>query len=100
MVGLEVTPTTWKSSISDCRLPVRSRSRLMSSSQIDTPAAESSARTSFATVIFLPCSARARLATDPGQTVACRRGYPLGRDAKLLVNLLVGGRGAEVVYSD
>src|SRR5689334_19912632 len=99
MVGLEVTPTTWKSSISDCRLPVRSRSRLMSSSQIDTPASESCARTSLDTVLFLPCSA-GRSAADPGEAVACSRGYPLRRNAKLLVDLLVGGRGAVVVYSD
>ena len=43
IVGLLVTPTTCLSSTSSCRLPVRSRSRLMSSSQIETPWAESSA---------------------------------------------------------
>jgi len=37
---------------------------------------------------------------DPGQTVTCGGGYPLRRDAKLLVNLLVSGRGAVMVYSD
>src|SRR5947199_10122373 len=100
MVGLEFTPTTWKSSISDCRLPVRSRSRLMSSSQIDTPAPESCARTSLDTVLFLPACQGPGSGPDPGQTVACGGGYPLRRDAKLLVDLLVGGRGAIMIYSD
>src|SRR5215469_599362 len=37
MVGLVVTPTTWSCSIRSARLPVTSRSRLRSSSQIETP---------------------------------------------------------------
>ena len=36
IVGFDVTPRTWKSFDSMARLPVASRSRLMSSSQIDT----------------------------------------------------------------
>ena len=52
IVGLEVTPTTCMSSISACRLPVRSRSRLMSSSHTDTPASDSCPSTSTDTVAF------------------------------------------------
>src|SRR3954471_2102846 len=47
IVGFEVTPTTEYSSISDCRFPLRMRSRDRSSSQTATPARESSARFSF-----------------------------------------------------
>src|SRR5215207_11427329 len=43
IVGLVVTPTTLLSVISSCRLPVVSRSRDRSSSQMDTPAADSAA---------------------------------------------------------
>src|SRR5215469_14024702 len=37
MVGFVVTPTTWSSATRLARLPVVSRSRLRSSSQIETP---------------------------------------------------------------
>src|SRR4051812_41848574 len=47
MVGLVVTPTTLYSSTSDCRLPLRMRSRDRSSSQTATPAFDSCARFSF-----------------------------------------------------
>src|SRR3954469_9589383 len=47
MVGLVVTPTTLYSSTSDCRLPLRMRSRERSSSQTATPAFDSCARFSF-----------------------------------------------------
>src|SRR4051794_36819411 len=43
MVGLLVTPTTEYSSTSDCRFPLRIRSRDRSSSQTATPAADNSA---------------------------------------------------------
>src|SRR5437763_17074793 len=84
--------------MSDCRLPVRSRSRLMSSSHTETPASERCPRTSTDTVLFPSCAAQAGV--DAGQTVACGGGYPLRGDAKLHVNLLLSGRGAVVVYSD
>src|SRR5579863_4262955 len=104
IVGLEVTPTTCRSSISICRLPVRSRSRLMSSSHTDTPASDSCPRTSTDTVGFPSLRAAGRtqecLGPDPGQTVACGSGYPLRCDAKLLIELLIRRRSAEVVYSD
>src|SRR5580658_890804 len=100
IVGLEVTPTTCRSSISICRLPVRSRSRLMSSSHTDTPASDSCPRTSTDTVASLPACRGRGLVPDPGQTVACGSGYPLRCDAELLIDLLVGGRSAEVVYSN
>ena len=41
IVGFDVTPITWKSRMSSSRFPVRSRSRLMSSSHTATPSAES-----------------------------------------------------------
>ena len=41
IVGFDVTPRTWKSLASMARLPVVSRSRLMSSSQIATSSAVS-----------------------------------------------------------
>src|SRR3712207_546522 len=47
MVGLVVTPTTEYSSTSDCRFPLRMRSRERSSSQTATPADDSSASFSF-----------------------------------------------------
>src|SRR3954447_11755040 len=47
MLGLVVTPTTLYSSTSDCRLPLRMRSRDRSSSQTATPALDSCARFSF-----------------------------------------------------
>src|ERR1700712_3450535 len=47
MLGLVVTPTTLYSSTSDCRLPLRMRSRERSSSQTATPALDSCARFSF-----------------------------------------------------
>src|SRR3712207_783836 len=47
MVGLVVTPTTLRSSTSDCRFPLRMRSRERSSSQTATPADDSSASFSF-----------------------------------------------------
>jgi hypothetical protein len=41
ILGLVVTPTTFFSSISCCRVPEERRSRDRSSSQMDTPALES-----------------------------------------------------------
>src|SRR5579859_4512869 len=101
IVGLEVTPTTCKSSISACRLPVRRRSRLMSSSHTDTPASDSCPRTSTDTVTFPSLRVAGRgLVPGPGQTVACGGGYPLRCDAELLIDLLVRGGGTEVVYAN
>ena len=112
IVGLEVTPTTCRSLISSARLPVVSRSRLMSSSQTDTPAADSSPR-----IVVVPvrswvllrfrCSARsivtarsARPPASPGQAARARRRHPLRGEAELLVQRLVGGGGAEVLEAD
>src|SRR6266436_4511964 len=43
MLGLVVTPVTWSRAASSARLPLTKRSRLRSSSQIDTPAFASTA---------------------------------------------------------
>src|SRR3954468_11449110 len=60
MVGLVVTPTMLYSSTSDCRLPLRMRSRERSSSQTATPAFDSCATFSFWAISCPPlggCSA-------------------------------------------
>jgi hypothetical protein len=51
--GFDVTPETDASAMSSFRLPVSRRSREMSSSQTDTPAADRPARFSFALIGFL-----------------------------------------------
>src|SRR5579872_7034108 len=81
IVGLEVTPTTWKSSISDRRFPVRSRSRLMSSSQTETPASDSCPSTS--DMVIDPSLLHRRRRLPAAQYVLCHGGYPLGGEAKL-----------------
>ena len=54
IVGFDVTPRTWKSLIRLARFPVVSRFRLMSSSQIDTPAPVICSSTSLMSVFLLP----------------------------------------------
>src|ERR1700744_3551839 len=103
IVGLDVTPRTWKSLIRDSRLPVRSRSLLMSSSQTDTPAWVSSASTSAIMTAFLPsleicfraCSAPRLCDGRPRGG-----GDSLGRDTELPVEHGLGGGRTEVVHAD
>src|SRR5260221_5978087 len=64
IVGFVVTPTTFFSAISDARLPLRRRSRLRSSSQIETPAPDSVSRFLFVIVLLLFPS---RSSLDGGQ---------------------------------
>jgi hypothetical protein len=51
IVGLVVTPVTWSCATKSASLPEVSRSRLRSSSQIDTPAALSAAKGSVIPVL-------------------------------------------------
>ena len=53
MLGLVVTPTTWSRAARSARLPDTSRSRLRSSSQIETPALVRAASGSFIVAPFL-----------------------------------------------
>src|SRR4249920_615427 len=106
MVGLEVTPTTCRSRIRPARLPVVSRSRLMSSSHTDTPAADSWARTSSGCVVMGTAPRRSGTFSilvapgHPGQTGTGRGSHPPGRDPELLEQHPVVGRGAEVLQAD
>src|SRR3954447_25455805 len=69
IVGLEVTPTTECSSTSDCRFPLRMRSRDRSSSQTATPAEERSASLSFCAMsLCLPWGWGAVLLQGPPHT--------------------------------
>src|SRR5687768_3040967 len=87
IVGFVVTPTTFQSRISSSRLPLVSRSRDRSSSQIETPAPDSAAR--FGLLNFLtPHSVKG---------TACGGDDVLRREAELLEQRLVVGRGAEVL---
>src|ERR1700754_5220079 len=86
MLGFVVTPTTCLSRISSARLPVTSRSLDMSSSQIETPAADSSPSLEFVMSLPLLCLAR------PASGVRhCLRG-----EAQLTEQRLVAGGRAEV----
>src|SRR3954451_7341186 len=79
IVGLVVTPTTEYSSTSDCRLPLRIRSRERSSSQTATPAAESSASLSFCAMsaflgVAVPVTGPSEVAGGVGETPGGRHG--------------------------
>src|SRR3954453_11181618 len=116
MVGFVVTPTRLRSRISSARLPVRSRSRLRSSSQTATPASLSWRRGSVIVCLFSVagrsvdaggvrwCSSVARRATaggtDLGQGGVCGGDHALGREAELLVEHVVGRAGAVVLQRD
>src|SRR4051812_16228554 len=97
MVGLLVTPTTQNSSTSCCRLPLRMRSRERSSSQMETPAAESSASRLF-------CAMSGPFSVRAGGD--CREALVGGGDdrflgqAELLVDHGVGRAGPVVVDPD
>src|SRR3954469_11090765 len=118
MVGLVVTPTTEYSSTSDCRLPLRIRSRERSSSQTATPARESSARFSFCAMTSAFQDGAGFSAVAGGVGEAAGGGDGTGRDgvagvrrldalarrghdgvvgeAELLVDHAVGGAGPVV----
>src|SRR3712207_1777138 len=122
MVGFVVTPTTEYSSTSDCRSPVRIRSRERSSSQTATPAWESSARFLFCAMGMRPfglergSGARSAVAGGMGEAAGGRdrpgrhggagprrlQALAGGGDdglvgeAELLVQDAVGGAGAVV----
>src|ERR1700722_6373296 len=115
IVGFDVTPRTWKSLTRASRLPLRSRSLLMSSSQTDTPAWVSSSSTS----VMCPRSFRLQLlfrrpalvtrclqlggrCSAPGPGDGRLRGgrHGLGGDAVLLVEHGLGGGRAVVVHAD
>src|SRR5687768_7526058 len=126
IVGLVVTPTTLDSSTSDCRFPLRMRSRDRSSSHTATPAEESSASFSFC-AMTVPFGLDFRTGRVVGSAVAggveqdsggirpdgcarrCRgrrdalaRGGDdgLGGEAEFLEEHGVGGAGAVVVQAD
>src|SRR3954454_22619353 len=123
MVGLVVTPTTLCSSTSDCRLPLRMRSRERSSSQTATPAFDSCARFSFWAIVMPSCRfcwvcsavAGGALEAADGDAGAGRRDARrvgrlealagggddgVGGEAELLVELRVARAGAVVVQRD
>src|SRR5687768_4852605 len=130
IVGLVVTPTTEYSSTSDCRLPLRMRSRDRSSSHTATPAEESSANFSFCAmtgafragscglggIVRAAGSAVAGgVVQDAGGVWADRRDgarrrggdarvggvdHGLRGEAVLLVEHVVGGAGAVVFETD
>src|SRR5262249_12058875 len=109
MVGLEVTPTTCQSRIRSARFPVASRSRLMSSSHTDTPAADSCSRMSSdcgfmacrsLSIPALSASVALRKLGNPGQAAACRGRHPPRREPELLEQHLIVGRGTEVFQAD
>src|SRR5581483_11941254 len=105
IVGLLVTPTTWFSrrnlSRLVCEPPSISRSREMSSSQIATPAAESSPSRSVLgrSVMSVPC----RLALDlerAGKRGPSRGDHVVGGEAELLEQHLIRRARAEVFDAD
>src|SRR6478672_12094373 len=108
IVGLVVTPTTCLSATRAARLPVSMRSRDRSSSQMLTPAAESSARGPDSVFLSALIVSSSRWGgASPRQTVRSplRDADALlggghdrgGRDAELLVELGVRRTGAVVV---
>src|SRR6476646_5682644 len=91
IVGLLVTPTTCLVSTSSCRLPLRSRSRLMSSSQTETSWAERSA------------SASVMVSSLRSGVLHCGMGggdHPVGCEAELLEQHVALGARAEVFDRD
>src|SRR4051795_1509793 len=100
IVGLLVTPTTFFLSRSSCRLPVRSRSRLMSSSQIETPSSDSCASASLMSCPLSVACCGAPDATSPLQG-GVRSGHDAVRgEAELLEEHVAFGAGAEMVDCD
>src|SRR3954454_681637 len=124
MLGLVVTPTMLCSSTSDCRLPLRMRSRERSSSQTATPALDSWARFSF-WVMSCPSfrgggsialAVAGRVVQPAAGHVRTRRGHGgrggglqalpggggdgVAGEPELLVQRRVGGAGAVVVQAD
>src|SRR3954451_21914660 len=83
IVGLLVTPTTCLVSTRSCRLPVRSRSRLMSSSQIETSWADRSASGSDISVL-LRLRATSAVGADMLQCGVRGGEHAVGGEAELL----------------
>src|SRR5215831_20863389 len=101
MVGFEVTPRTCWSATRDARFPVDSRSRLMSSSQIDTPRSVSWARVSLGEVISVtPTRAPSRWPACPGHTGHGRLRDPFCGDAEFGVQLPIVSGLAEMFQAD
>src|SRR5690349_10850395 len=96
MAGLEVTPTTWLFFTRSARLPVSSRSRERSSSQMDTPASARALRRSFMWSLQMWGGSVGQGA----QAVAGRVGDRLAGDVELLVDPGEVSRGAVVVDGD
>src|SRR4051794_22928251 len=97
MVGLLVTPTTCLSSTRACRLPVRRRSRLMSSSQMDTPRSDSWASGSLMSISPSVSGGRAANPAGPFQRRVRRGDDPVGGEAELLEQHVALGARAEMV---
>src|SRR5690348_7210905 len=95
MDGLVVTPTTFFWSMSFCRLPLASRSRERSSSQMDRPAAESCA---VGVALVMACFFL--LVGRGGDGVLGGGGHCFCGDAEFLEQALVVCRGAEVFEAD
>src|SRR5690349_1382896 len=107
MAGLDVTPTTWLFFTRSARLPVSSRSRERSSSQMDTPASARALRRSFMWCLLMfggdwrvgavGQGQSVRSVGQGAQAVAGGVGHRLAGDVELLVDPREVGRGAVVV---
>src|SRR6476469_9816450 len=91
IVGLLVTPTTCLVSMRSCRFPLRSRSRLMSSSQTETSWAERSASASLMVI---------SLGSGVLQRGMGGRDHPVGGETELLEQHIALGTRAEVLDRD
>src|SRR6266566_8314858 len=105
IVGLEVTPTTCRSRARAARLPLVSRTRLMSSSQMATPAADSSASASECVVMTVAPlltgvrTCRTGIPSRLGQARHRRGHHVLRGQPEVLVEVLVTRAGAEVLQA-
>src|SRR3954447_16049189 len=103
MVGFEVTPTTCWSRRSASSPPLCSRPREMSSSQMETPAAESSANLSVMSCLLWPVNSVTRGRpgdqSDLGQRGAGRGDHVVGGEAELLEQHLVRRAGPVVLQA-
>src|SRR3954451_698325 len=101
MVGFVVTPTTCLSRMSAARVPVTSRSRDRSSSQIETPASLSCFNVSLLMAILVSVAGgRTTCCAHLGQRGVRSRDRTVGGQAELLEQDLVRRAGAEVIQSE
>src|SRR5881275_2598231 len=97
MVGLVVTPTTWSRATRLARLPLVSRSRLRSSSQIETPALLRSASRSAMIVILSGGTLRGAPSLSAARRVGPQRAQQGRRDRLRAVRPYAAQRHAGVL---